>query len=67
MLPAETDTVEEIVTETKEEKKLKATVATGIAPEKFQGTHFELDVLRKQRLLTDLNITGTVMFSKAAY
>ena len=47
MLP-ETDTVQEIVVETKDEKKAKASAATGIAPEKFQGIHFELDVLRKQ-------------------
>jgi len=65
MLP-ETDTVQEIVTETRDEKKAKASTATGIAPEKFQGIHFKLDVLRKQGLLIDLNITGTGMFSKAA-
>ena len=45
MLPV--DTEEEVKTETRDEKKLKASSATGIAPEKFQGIHFELDVLRK--------------------
>jgi hypothetical protein len=60
MLP-DTNTVQEVVVETKDEKKLKASAATGITPEKFQGIHFELDVLRKQGLLIDLNITGTGM------
>jgi len=61
----ETDTIEEIAVETRDEKKAKASAATGLAPEKFQGIHLKLDVLREQGVLIDVNIIGTGMLSRA--
>jgi hypothetical protein len=52
-------------TETDDRKKT-ASRFTGIAENRIMGVQLQLDTLRQQGILIDLNITGTGMFTKSA-
>ncbi len=48
------------------DRKQTASRFTGIAENRIMGVQLQLDTLRKQGILIDLNITGTGMFTKSA-
>jgi hypothetical protein len=49
-----------------DERKAAASRATGINPDTIRGVRLEMDVLRQNGLLVDLNISGTSMLSRSA-
>ena len=49
-----------------DERHQQFALVTGRTDQPVAGVHLELDVLRKQGLLIDLNISGTGMFTKTA-
>ena len=48
------------------DRKQTASRFTGIAENRIMGVQLQLDTLRQQGILIDMNITGTGMFTKSA-
>lgn len=47
-------------------RKAEASARLGVAPDHIRGVQFELDILRRQGILVDLNISGVGMFTRQA-
>lgn len=58
------DLAEQLFTES--DRKHQVSVTTGVSEDKIVSVAMQLDILRKQGILIDLNVTGTGMFTKTA-